>query len=130
MHEGHARGTGNLHPGKEVVGAATVGVLAGNGDDLGNNPAGYKTQDRGEDQAIDDLDPLAHIDAVKAAGDGKRAARKASDERVGLRRGNAKDPGHDAPGNNAHGGRRKGDHGQVRVSAKVHHARDGVRNGG
>ena len=65
----------------------------------------------------------------KAAGDGKRAARKAGYERVGLRRGDAKDPGHDAPGDNAHGGRRKGDHGQVRVSAKVHHARDGVRDG-
>ena len=122
MHEGDARGAGDLHPAKEIVRLPAVGVRAGDGDDLRDDPAGKVTEDGGKDEAVEDLDPLAHVHAVKATGDGEGRAGKAGDEGVGLGGRDTEDPRGNAPGNDADGRRRERDHGKVGVAAEVDHA--------
>ena len=130
VHERHARGAEHLHAAEEVVGRPAICVLARDGDDLGDRPAGDEAEDGGEHEAVDDLDPLPHVDAVEAAGDRECGAGEAGDEGVALGGGDAEGPGAEAPGHDAHRRRRERDERRVGVPAEVDHAGDGVRHGG
>ena len=130
VHERHARTRGHLGPAEHLRRALAVHVAADAADDLGVGPAQEEPQQRGQQDAVHHLHPLAAVDGAEAALQRDGRAREAGDERVRLARGDAEPPGGRAPHDDGDHGSRERDERLLGVAAEIHHVEDGVRDGG
>lgn len=121
VHKGHGGAAGHLRPGKKALCFDPVEAAAQKRGEARHDKTQQKAKQRGEQQPVEDLDPLRAVDAGKTILDGDRRTGQARDQRMALAGGNSKVPRRSRPDDNGGHGRAQGDEGQARVSAEIHH---------
>ena len=126
VHEGHGGSAGNLGAAEEAVCLSAVAVPEEQFHQPDRDPAGDEAENGGEQEAIENLDPLGRIDSVDAVMQGDRGSRQAGDQGVAFAGRNSEPPCGHGPCDD--GGQPGAERNQrlVAVASKIDH----IVNGG
>ena len=121
VHEAHGGGTEDLRTLEGLIRSPAIHVRANYGEQLADAPTEREAQSKAQEEAVDDLDPLLAVHAVKTALNGERGTGETGDEAMALARGDAEDRRPHAVDNDREQRGAQRDERHVRVRSEVNH---------